>query len=256
MEFFLKKFISFFIEPYGTFLTLFLLSLIFLWLKKYNLAKKILTFSFFYFLLLSYPIFSNFLISNLENKYKPYKYNKDISYIHSLGCGHNDDISMPYSAMIYDGCLKRVIEAVVIYNKTNNAKIIFTGGVDLTHKYSTSYINKKLALELNVPKQDIIISQKEKDTKDEAYFAKKIIKNKKFVLVTSATHMPRAMLIFKNQHLHPIPAPTDFKKKQIKSYFKMPSLTAFKNSQIAIHEYIGIIWENFINFLKLHKVIK
>jgi uncharacterized SAM-binding protein YcdF (DUF218 family) len=61
-------------------------------------------------------------------------------------------------------------------------------------------------------------------------------------VVSSATHLLRAIKLFKDQGLDPIPAPTDYKKRNIKTYLIKPDIETFKNSQIAIHEYMGLLW--------------
>ena len=42
--------------------------------------------------------------------------------------------------------------------------------------------------------------------------------------------------------MNPIPAPTDFYKKEFDGYLKAPDLFSFYKSQVAVHEYIGILW--------------
>ena len=46
----------------------------------------------------------------------------------------------------------------------------------------------------------------------------------------------------------PIAAPTAYLKLEINSFFKLPSSYSFIMSQIAMHEYIGILWEKVKNF--------
>jgi uncharacterized SAM-binding protein YcdF (DUF218 family) len=94
--FFIKKIITFFIEPYGAFLLLLLLGIFFLYKSKIKLAKSIFISLFFVMYLLAYPPFSNFLVENLENDYVKYNYQiKDIKYIHVLGNGHIEDKNQP-----------------------------------------------------------------------------------------------------------------------------------------------------------------
>ena len=244
--FYLKKGISFFIEPYGFLLTLFLLAFYFLLKKHYKLVKIFLSIAIGFYFLFAYPPFSNVLVSNLEEKYSKYNYDKNITYIHVLGSGNSDDFSQPISSMLGDSALKRVVEGVVIYKKQPNLKLIFTGYACCS-SLSTAKANAMLAMELGVSQKDIIINETPKDTKEEALFAKKFIGKNSFILVTSALHMPRAMLLFHKEGLYPIPAPSDFEKIKIDSYFYVPSVVYFNNSQKAIHEYIGILWETIKN---------
>jgi uncharacterized SAM-binding protein YcdF (DUF218 family) len=241
LGFILKKFITFFIEPYGIVFSLFVLGLYFLFIKKEKIAKLSLSLSFGLLFLFSYPPFANFLISNLENQYPKYNYKHDVEYIHVLGSGHNGDDTQPLSSKIGDSGLKRVLEGIIIYKQIKNSKLIFTGyGGD--EVISTAKMNENLALALGVQKENIILGEEAKDTQEEAYFTQKLVGDKPFVLVTSASHIPRSMMLFKSLGLKPIAAPTAFYKDKFKGFFRLPTVGSFQKSQIAMHEYWGILW--------------
>jgi uncharacterized SAM-binding protein YcdF (DUF218 family) len=241
LGFFLKKFITFFVEPFGMILTFFILGVIFLFINKNSLAKLFTFLSLGFLLLFSYSPFSNFLIFNLENRYDKYDYKQEIKYIHVLGSGHNNDESQPLSSRLGGVGITRVIEGVVIHFKTQGSKLIFTGYKGDSN-ISNAKMNAKLAISLGVDKKNIIINEEPKDTKEEAIFTKSIIKKEPFVLVTSATHMPRAMMLFKSLGLNPVPAPTAFYKREFKGYLVAPKIGSLEGSRMAMHEYIGILW--------------
>jgi uncharacterized SAM-binding protein YcdF (DUF218 family) len=54
--------------------------------------------------------------------------------------------------------------------------------------------------------------------------------------------MPRAMKLFKSLGLNPIAAPTAFYKKEFSGYLREPDIDSLENSNMAIHEYVGILW--------------
>jgi len=127
--FLLKKFITFFVEPLGLIVTLFVVGLYFLHVKKYRLAKTIFSLGIFLLLLFSYPPFANFLVQNLENQYPKFDYTQQVKYIHVLGSGHNTDHDQPISSQISSAGTKRVLEGVIIHKHMPHTKIIFTGYV-------------------------------------------------------------------------------------------------------------------------------
>ena len=239
--FFLKKSISYFIEPFGMVLALFVIGLYFLFTKSEGKAKVFLSFGFIIMFLYSYQPFSNFLVTKLENQYPKFDYKSDAKYIHVLGNGHSNDLSQPLSSRMGRTSLMRDIEGIIIHLNTEDSKLIFTG-YSGDSDISTAQMNADLAMALNVKRKDIIINDRPKDTQEEAMFMKTILANEPFILVTSATHMPRAMMLFKSLGLHPIPAPTNFYKGKFEGYFRLPSIEFFHTSQIAMHEYIGILW--------------
>jgi uncharacterized SAM-binding protein YcdF (DUF218 family) len=109
-------------------------------------------------------------------------------------------------------------------------------------------MQQKLALALGIKPSDIILAPSPKDTHQEALKAKEIINHNKFILVTSAYHMRRAMIEFANQNLHPIPAPTNHlaNTKHIRIYDIFSSHTLYKAS-ILWHEYLGLLYQQLIN---------
>jgi len=243
--FYLKKFISFFIDPFGFSLTLLFIGIYFLYKKDdKKIATSLISLSLFILILFSYPPFSNLLVKNLENNYSKYNFNKKVTYIHVLGNGHNTDKKQPISSHLSDAGTKRVLEGIILYKNNRASKLIFTG-YDGGTGTSNASMSAKLALALDIKREDIIYGKKELDTMDEALFCKSIVQNQPFILVTSATHMPRAMSIFKSLGLHPIAAPTDFHRKKV-NYFQFPNTHALSNSSIAMHEYFGILWSLII----------
>ena len=74
LGFFFKKFVTFFVEPFGIVFTLFVLGLVFLFIQRDSKAKIFLSLSLALLFLFSYPPFANFLVQNLENQYPKYDY--------------------------------------------------------------------------------------------------------------------------------------------------------------------------------------
>ena len=96
-----------------------------------------------------------------------------------------------------------------------------------------------------VPADDIIPEARSRDTFESAVEVKRILASKgwrRYLLVTSASHMPRSMLAFTTVAPEPIPAPGDFLVGRIgfSPLGVMPTEQAAGNVYLAIHEYIGL----------------
>ena len=97
----------------------------------------------------------------------------------------------------------RLFQTIELYHRGRVKQIMFTGGSGAisypTHKEGT-YVKKYLTT-IHIPDSSIIIENESKNTFENAIFSKKILDSLKFsgsiLLVTSATHMPRAMATFK-----------------------------------------------------------
>ncbi len=239
-----KKAATFFVEPLGLIIVLNLIGIYFLYKSSYKKAKIMLVSALFLLLFFSYPPVGNSFIQKLESQYKKYSYhNINIEYVHVLGSGHHENAFWPLSSQIGNAGLKRTIEGVAIYKNSPmpKPKLVFTGYPGFDNQISNAEINASIAKIAGVHEKDIIINAKAKDTKEEAKFAKTLFKDAPFVLVTSASHMPRAISMFQNQALNPIPAPTDFHGKH-KKLLSVPNIVSLEKSRIVIHELLGQIW--------------
>jgi uncharacterized SAM-binding protein YcdF (DUF218 family) len=225
--FILKKLISAFIMPLSAGILLLLAGLVLLYLNKLKKAKIVLTISLVWISLFGYVQFSNLLLYPLESRYKTISViPKDVKHILLLGGdAHN-----------------RGWEALRLYHLIPGSKIITSGYAWEKNQDSEALKAAKLLISSGVKKEDIIIHSSVKDTKEEAVKVKELLKDKPFILVTSASHMPRAVAIFKKQGLEPIPSATAFEIKETDRTYDMPNGKSMSKSEKAWHEYLGIIW--------------
>ena len=230
--FIIKKIISSFIMPLPIGIILAILALIFLYKNSYKKTKIFLTLSILWISLFSYAPFSNMLLYPLENAYPKLKnVPLDIKYIVFLGGDQQN----------------RGWEVLRVHNILPNSKII-TSGYAGQGTIPEAIKTAKILENIGIQKNNIIIHPKPKDTKQEAMKIKEVLKDENFILVTSAYHMPRAMMIFKSVGLNPLAAPTDYLIKDSDKVISFPNTYQLKKSTRAWHEYIGILY-----FKLMHK---
>ncbi len=248
----LKKFISIFFTPLSIGFILLFLGLISLFNENYKKARKYIFISFIWFFLIGYSPFSNYLIQPLENQYKAYtKVDSSIKYILVLGHGHVTNEQMPSLSQLSSSALMRLSEGIRIFKQLDNAKLILSGYEGEEIKTPHAFVAKKVAISLGIPKEDILTLEEARDTVEEAFFAKKILDKSKFILITSAFHMPRAMKIFETAKLNPIAAPTDFLSKEDGDYLRMPRGKEIRKTELAMHEYLETLWHTIIQKLRV-----
>jgi len=253
--FILKKIISSFLMPLPLGFLICLIGLFLLWFtKKQKTGKGFVTAGIFLMLLLSYSAISDQLIRPLERKYEPDNIQLQnqipaekrisIKFIVVLGGGHTSDLKVPITSQLGEDSLVRLIEGIRLYRKFPAMKLILSGG-SLFDPIPEAKVMADLAKDLGVKEKDIILESESQDTRDEAHLIKTIVHNDQFFLVTSASHMPRSMAMFKKLGMNPIPAPTGHEVKdtqRFNPYSFFPGPGNILNSEKAIHEYLGIVW--------------
>lgn len=248
--YFLKIFLNI-ISPPALFIALLLILSIFLYRKD----KKIQAFLNIIILtiyILSIPFTGEIIVRTLEKKYNPpEKINADV--IVMLGGGAILDVpNINQKGQVSGSAANRLLSTASLYMKTK-LPMILTGGQVFPASGNESQIARNQLILLNVPADKIIIEDKSRSTLENAKYIAPILKKggfKKPLLVTSAFHMKRAMIIFKGQKIEPVPYPTDYKvnlRQTINTSKFIPSIDGLCLSVIGIKELQGLL------YLKLSK---
>ena len=246
MDFILKKIVSMFMMPLPLAVILILLGLYFLYRNKLGKAKFILSLCVLWLFVISYPPIVNPLLNTLESQNATlHTAPKEIKYIYVLGGGHHTDNSRPITSQIIEVSVIRLNEGIRLYKQLKGqAKIIVSGYTGLYDPNEHAKMQRKLAVSLGVPENDMILHLGTRDTEEEARAGKDLLGTKPFILVTSASHMSRALKFFKHEGLNPIPAPTNhLSHTQHLDYTDFFSAKALRKSHILWHEYLGLMWQ-------------
>ena len=191
--------------------------------------------------------FVNPIISVLEHRYpRVSRVPAEVRYIVVLG----GDIRSHHAfanQSLGDSSLARVTEAIrltrlAILNNKNTKLILSGGGLGATTSAKAMYA---FALQNGVPKQNLILENRSLDTEDEAQQLQPILRKTPFLLVTSAVHMPRSMLMFSSLDMKPIAAPCEFNGHRyysIRVLNFIPSATIAARFHLAWHEILGMTW--------------
>jgi len=187
---------------------------------------------------------SDRLMHTLESTHPTYsKTNKQIDYIVVLGCRHTSSSFLPATSELATCSLQRTVEALRLYKLHPEARII-TSGHAFNDKVSNAAKVKEALVLLGVPEQKIIQENFAKDTEEEAQLIAPRIQETSAILVTNASHMPRAINYFNSQNVYPIAAPAGFWVKSLtddkgwRYYF--PSSLKLQQTSIAWYEYLGL----------------
>jgi len=97
---------------------------------------------------------------------------------------------------------------------------------------------------MGVPARSIRVEAGSRDTWENAQFTKALAGSGPFIVVTSAWHMPRAMLAFARAGATAVAAPTAYRSKSrpFVAYDLLPNPESMLVSAFAVHEYVGLAW--------------
>ena len=250
MIFLLKKIISPFFMPLPLCFFVALVGLFFLWFtRRQKTGRVLVTMSTLLLGFFSYGVVSNLLAKPLEQEYPPiidFQALEGIKWIVVLSGGASVDPELPLSTYLSGACLSRLLEGIYIHNRLPETKLIFTGRSGFEGITPVAEVMGDVAKEWGVEPEDIVLETKATNTKDHAIYVKEIVGKDRFILVTSASHMPRAMGLFRKYGMEPIPAPTDYMVMEREGGLTpgvfFPSAGALENAGRTVHEYLGILW--------------
>lgn len=218
-----------------------------LFTRRQRTGKFTVTLGVVFLLLMSYDALPDRALGILEYKYPPLREIGSISdakWIVVLGGGHITDPNLPAASRLSGESLSRLVEGVAIHKRLPQSRMILSGG-NIFDPVPESKSMADLAIILGIDKDDIHEEPAGMDTEDQAVLIKKMVGNDKFILVTSAFHMPRSMAFFQKQGMHPIPAPAGHRvkdKETIDPFMFFPDSGGIEKMELAVHEYLGLLW--------------
>jgi uncharacterized SAM-binding protein YcdF (DUF218 family) len=183
------------------------------------------------------------LLSHLEKQYEPLVQVQDhqqIKYIVVLSSDIRANPSVPPTSQLNEASAFRVIEGIRLFRLFQAQPTLIMSGVGCGDKMVA------FARSLGVPADKLIAENQALDTHGNAREVKPFVQNAPFLLVTSATHMPRSMHIFQLLGMKPIPAPADFRWSAKKTNDRfLPGGRYLSDMSVAVHEYLGLAYLKF-----------
>ena len=247
MFFIFSKIFKFFLDPFNLLIISFFLFLLITARAKKNKLKSTYWFVLFWSLLLYKPI-PEFLVKNLEDKfsYKEESFLKLEGIIVLGGSTGSGKIAEDRNDISLGSSSERVFKGLQFLQQQPQGTVIFTGfSGSLFHEgLSEAEITEKLIKALKVDSKKILFEKRSRNTFENAIFTGEIfddLKIKKWGIVTSASHMKRAIATFEKQHPEIVfdPIPVDFQTAN-SIYLKPGNMQGSLNFwRIYIHETVG-----------------
>jgi len=238
-----------FLNPLFLVLLLIVMALFFSW--KIVWARRFLLTATVMSIIFSTSWLPAYLTKSLESVYPAIShYDASVKYIVVLSGGQADVNDKPAEMVLYSASVKRLLTGIRLWKQIPEAKLVLSGG-GYGHQTAEAIAMRHLAKQCGVPNEHMIIEDQSLNTSAQSKALKSTLGNQPFYLVTSATHMPRSMMLFRDQGMKPIAVPTDYTyywqdERWQKRY--IPNAHNLVYTEIAMHELLGIVWHYLLRF--------
>jgi uncharacterized SAM-binding protein YcdF (DUF218 family) len=248
MFFILSKTLGFFALPSNFLMAIGLIGLVLLCTRFKRLASWLIVTSLVLIAFVGYSPLGNILILPLEQRFPPW----DPSHgppdgIVVLGGAISPDISMARGAVALNGAAERITATAELARRYPNARIIFSGG---TGSLFEAPVEAPVAVKefeaLGIAHDRITAEEQSRNTIENAVFSRLLAQAKpgeRWLLVTSAFHMPRAIAAFRAAGFPVEAYPVNWRTRgPIDATQLFASFTAgLGMTDLAVHEWVGLL---------------
>ncbi|MGO9401470.1 MAG: YdcF family protein [Xanthobacteraceae bacterium] len=249
MFFILSKILGFFAAPSNLFISVGLLGLVLLCTRFTRLASWLIVTSLVLIAIAGLSPLGNALILPLEDRFPPW----DPSHgapdgIVVLGGAISSGVSAARGAVALDEAAERITATAELARRYPDARIIFSGGSGSLFERDgpeAPFAVRQLEA-LGVPHDRIIAEEQSRNTIENAAFSLLLASPKpgeRWLLLTSAYHMPRAMAAFRAVGFPVEAYPVDWRTRgpmDLQRGFPMLS-EGLRRTDAAVREWVGLV---------------
>ncbi len=244
MFFFLSKTVGFLTKPF-IWIFIFLLIAVFSRKPKRKQRCIILTLAILF-------IFSNSFLLNvaLKNWETPPVNVETIVEPYDIGIvlGGFSSYIQKYDILRLNAAGDRIWQAIYLYKTGKIKKILISGGTITEGRRPESDAAREILITIGIPDSVIMIDARSRNTHENALYSNELIEQvqpgARCLLITSATHMPRALACFRkvgmNPDIFPVEHLTSFQKSRWYEWI-IPQIEAFSGWDKVINEWMGML---------------
>ena len=148
--------------------------------------------------------------------------------------------------VMLNGAAERMTKAVELARRDPEMTIVFTGFSAMLRAVGRSEADaaRQFFAEQGLPPERIVFEGRSRNTWENAEFSAQlpgVDRSAPWLLLTSATHMPRSMAIFRKAGWNVTPYPTDYRSGSTIDWLDFDPLDAADLWKVTLHEYIGMV---------------
>jgi uncharacterized SAM-binding protein YcdF (DUF218 family) len=213
------------------------------------LGRKLLIASMGLLAICGFSPLGNLLLYPLEARFAPWDDTKGApDGIVVLGGSIDPDLSAARGTAVFSGSVDRIVAAAALAHRYPSARIVFSGGSanlvadDAAREADTA---RAVFERLGIARDRLLMERASRNTVENAEFSKALVSPKpgeRWLLVTSAYHMPRSVGIFRKAGFAIEPYPVDWRTggPGELSRFSIYALDGLGRVEVAMREWIGL----------------
>jgi uncharacterized SAM-binding protein YcdF (DUF218 family) len=215
-----------------------------------SLGRKLLTASLVLVALCAFSPLGNWLLYPLEQRFPPWDAARGApDGILVLGGGMDSNRSAERGTAVFSSSAGRVLAAVALAHRYPKAKILYSGGeADLVAHDAIREADLAPAVfaSLGISADRLMLERQSRNTFENAAFSKAVVLPKdgeRWLLVTSAYHMPRSVGIFRKAGFAIEPCPVDWRLGGASELVQFSAFSSdgLQRMDLAAREWIGLL---------------
>jgi uncharacterized SAM-binding protein YcdF (DUF218 family) len=228
-------------------------------LAAWRKSRWLALFAPLFLLFWSLPAISDFVLESLENRYPqilPTAAPTASSIVVLSGSLHDPAPGRPLD---WNSAVNRFERGLDLYRAAKAPVVVFTGGIVLNGRSAAGPLTegdylRDAAIARGIPPSAILTTSDVRNTQEEAAAVAALASRNhwsRILLVTSAFHLPRAVLLFQQAGLDVVPFPAGYLAQNPALHLEfdllryLPDPEALRNSQLTLREYMGIGYYRF-----------
>lgn len=248
MFFFLSKTLGIMLLPTNFLIGVGLLGAILLATRFVSLGRKLLIASVALLAICGFSPLGNLVLYPLESRFPPWDATRGApDGIVVLGGSIDADLSVARGTAVVTASAGRLIEAAALAHRYPNARVIFSGGSANLVSADAREADYAVAMfeSLGVSRERLAMERRSRNTQENAEFSKAIAAPKsgeRWLLVTSAYHMPRSAGLFRKAGFAVEPYPVDWRTGKPADIlaFSTRAGEGLERMDIGVREWIGL----------------
>ncbi len=249
MFFFLSKTVGYLLLPTNFLIGLGLLGAVLLATRYARAGRRLLVASIVLLALAGFSPLGNWLLYPLEQRFPPW----DAAHgapdgIIVLGGSIDADLSVAHGGAVVRSAADRILAAAALARRFPNARVIFSGGSANLIGNDAREADYAAALfeSLGVDKARLLMERSSRNTEENAEFSKALASPKsgeRWLLVTSAFHMPRSIGLFRKAGFAVEACPVDWRVGGRSDLWAFSTVAGegLGRTDIGLREWIGLL---------------